>query len=382
MNVLICMPSWAVENSGIGYVIKNVAIHLHNHGHKVLFFYSGGTEVIRQTSKWNFEAYQLNLRTPLITNNKMKSSVAFIVYFPWIIYQICRFIKMHNIQIVNIHYIGEGAIYFPICRRILRRQFKLITSIHGSDIFPMDKGKANDSVPIKFILRNSDQIIAPSRSFWEDTLKIFPSLLSKGLVIHNGIRIEDFETNGYHNVDHKPYILCVAAHNEKKGIELLIKAFQKITRINDKINLLLVGDGPLRPMLERIVYEVGLTQRIKFLGHRDRKQIAVLLHECEIFVLPSRAESFGIVLLEAMACKKPIVATAVGGITEIIQNNLNGLLVPPENTDALFEALVFLLNHPDLQKRLGMQGYDVVIENFRNEKTGNQYESMMYRLLN
>ncbi len=382
MNVLFCTPPWVRENSGLGSVIKNLATYLHNQGHRVLLFYQGETEFIERTSKWNFVAYRLNLRTPLITNNKIKSSIAFVVYFPLVIYQLCRFIKRNNIQIVNIHYVGEGFIYFAICRKILKSKFKLITSIHGSDIFPMEKVKSSYTFPIKFILRSSDQIVAPSRSFLEDTLKIFPSLLPKGNVIHNGIRIEEFERNGSPNVEHRPYLLCIAVHNEKKGIEFLIKAFQNIARINDKIDLLLVGDGPLRLRLESIAYETGLTQRIKFLGRRDRNEIAVLLRECEIFVLPSRAESFGIVLLEAMACKKPIVATAVGGITEIIQHKINGLLVPPENIGALSEALIFLLDHPDLRKQLGIQGYNFVIENFRYEKMGDQYQSMMVRLLN
>jgi hypothetical protein len=330
---------------------------------------------------WSFDAVQLSLKTPFIINKPIKSLIAFVVYLPLAIYQICRFVKKENIQIVNIHYIEDQFIYFAICRIILGKQFKLITSIHGADLFPEGKARSSYSIFLKLILRSSDQIVAPSRSFLEDTLKIFPDLLPKGNVIHNGVRLEEFKLIGQQNASHKPYILCIAAHNKKKGVEYLIRAFQNVAKENDKIKLLLVGDGPLKSKLVSIAEEIGLAHRIIFLGLRDRNETAALLHGCEIFVLPSRAEPFGIVLLEAMVCMKPIVATTVGGIPEIIQDEITGLLVPPEDIDALSSALVTLLNRPDLRRQLGMRGYDFVKEHFLYEKMGNQYEVMMIRLL-
>ena len=96
---------------------------------------------------------------------------------------------------------------------------------------------------------------------------------------------------------------------------------------------------------------------MEFLGRQGRTQVANLLHGCEVFVLPSRSEPFGIVLVEAMACKKPIVATTAGGIPEIIENQKNGILVEPDNEKALAEALITVLKDENLRINIAVKGY-------------------------
>jgi hypothetical protein len=120
---------------------------------------------------------------------------------------------------------------------------------------------------------------------------------------------------------------------------------------------------------------------IQFLGSIKRAQVAKLLRNCTTFVLPSRFETFGIAILEAMACKKPVVATTVGGIPEIIENGKNGILVEPDNPAVLAEALLTVLRDPGLQKTLANNGYATVHERFRSEKTGSTYEMAFAELL-
>jgi glycosyltransferase involved in cell wall biosynthesis len=120
---------------------------------------------------------------------------------------------------------------------------------------------------------------------------------------------------------------------------------------------------------------------VTFLGWKGRAQVAELLHGCEVFVLPSRSEPFGIVLLEAMACKKPIIATTVGGIPEIIEDGKTGILVEPDNPDALAKALIALLRNPALRRTIARNGYVTVRERFRCENTGAAYEAAFRNLL-
>ena len=116
--------------------------------------------------------------------------------------------------------------------------------------------------------------------------------------------------------------------------------------------VLLVGDGPLRAQLEELVRSLGIEERIKFLGWQERPEIVKLLHGSEAIVLPSRSEPFGIAIIEGLACKKPVVATTVGGIPEIIENGENGILVEPDNPAVLAEALITVLRDPALQSAL------------------------------
>src|SRR5262249_36764145 len=150
------------------------------------------------------------------------------------------------------------------------------------------------------------------------------------------------------SIQRSPYILCVAMHNEKKGIDVLLRAFALIHDKEPSLKLVLAGDGPLHGQLKDLASALGIANKVEFLGQQGRVQVVNLLHRCEVFVLPSRSEPFGIVLAEAMACKKPIVATTAGGIPEIIENQKNGILVEPDNEKALAEALITVLKDENL----------------------------------
>jgi glycosyltransferase involved in cell wall biosynthesis len=145
--------------------------------------------------------------------------------------------------------------------------------------------------------------------------------------------------------------------------------------------LVLAGDGPLRGQLESLARSLGIRDRTQFLGTKGAMEIARLLHECELLVLPSREESFGIVAIEAMVCKRPVVATAVGGIPEIIEQEVSGILVEPENPEALAAALRRVLKNSGLRRTLAENGYSRVIERFCFNHTGAAYERSFASLL-
>jgi glycosyltransferase involved in cell wall biosynthesis len=106
-----------------------------------------------------------------------------------------------------------------------------------------------------------------------------------------------------------------------------------------------------------------------------------LLQGCQVFVLPSRSEPFGIVLVEAMACKKPVVSTTAGGIPEIIENQKNGILVEPDDYNALADALLKVLKDVNLRRDLGENGHATLRKRFRIEHTGSAYEALFSDLL-
>jgi glycosyltransferase involved in cell wall biosynthesis len=367
---------------GVPYVIGNLARHLQKRGHEVIFLYSGTTLCIRnKTTQWGFRGFDLNLQVPFGDRLPIVSLLLFLLRFPIGLLQLVRLIRKHRIQIVNVHYPAECFFYFALCRRLL--PITLVTSVHGADLFPGGRARATYPKTIKLLLRSSDRIVAPSNAYREDVGSVFPQLRDKIVCIHNGVDLTELESLACHSArtDRSPYILCVAMHNEKKGIDVLLRAFAQIQDKEPKLRLMLAGDGPLRSRFEELAASLGIVDKVKFLGQQGRAQVADLLYGCEVFVLPSRSEPFGIVLIEAMAFKKPVVATTVGGIPEIIENGKDGILVEPDNPRALAEALITVLEDRTLSLDLAKNGYVKVHEEFRCEKTGSAYEAIFADLL-
>lgn len=238
------------------------------------------------------------------------------------------------------------------------------------------------SYALKLLFRASDRIVAPSRSYQEEVVSVFPALQEKAMHIHNGLDLAELMGSSRETGrrERGRYVLCIAAHNEKKGIDVLLHAAKRLQEADAAVKIVLVGDGPLRRRLEDLAVSLGVHEQVDFLGSQGRAQVAALLHGCEVFVLPSRHEPFGIVLIEALASQKPVVATRVGGIQEIIENGKNGILVPPDNADALADALLAVLQDPALQRALGSQGYRTVHERFRFESNGAAYIAVFRQL--
>jgi len=140
-------------------------------------------------------------------------------------------------------------------------------------------------------------------------------------------------------IPQKPFVfLNVASLDENKGHRYLLKAFQASFRGNDQVVLRIAGDGALRQSLEKLCVDLDIDSQVTFLGRIPRNDILKEMTACHAFVLSSLYETFGVVLLEALACGKPLVATACGG-PECIVNNNNGLLVPPGDAIALSEGM-------------------------------------------
>ena len=160
----------------------------------------------------------------------------------------------------------------------------------------------------------------------------------------------------------------------------MLHAYSLLKDTNPLLNLVFVGDGPLRDQLEKLAAVLKVHERTKFLGQKGRDGVVRLLHDCEIFVLPSKSEPFGIVVIEALACKKPVVASAVGGIPEIIENGKNGLLVSPGDPIALANAIKTVIEDHRLSSELAAKGRITVLERFVCEKNGSSYEKLFYSL--
>jgi glycosyltransferase involved in cell wall biosynthesis len=379
MNVLIVVP-WDQEYGGVASVVGNVAIQLQKRGHHVWFLHPGESHSLHvKVTKWNFPGYDLNLRPPYVPDWPVKSVMGFSVYLCHTLYQLYTILVRHDIDIVNIHYPLSCGLYFTFLRKLLR--FKLVISVHGTDVLPKGIPEDRYSKPLQFLMNSADWLVAPSQGMLGATLKAFPGLRTKASAIHNAVDMAEFEPDGPEEPQRGQYILCVALHHPRKAIDVLIKAFKIFCQNHTEVELWLVGDGPVRGQIEDLVHQLGLTEQVKFLGCQDRPGVRKLLRQCSFLVLPSRDEPFGIAILEAFASRKPVVASAVGGIPEIIEDGKNGILVEPENPQALCDAMTTVWNDHVLAERLASAGYATVKQHFQWEIAAARYEATFMKLL-
>ena len=382
MNILIVSP-WDQSRGGVASVVGNLGKYLEKCGHEVFFFYADGSAFFLKqgTTRWDFRAFKLRLDHPFTARRPILSTLAFPILFPLAVFQLARLLLRQHIQIVNVHYPSSSFVFFALCRKFL--PIKLVTSIHGADIFP--KGKPRKKYPraIKFLFKTSDLIVANSRAFRKDFLGLFPELEKKTIVIHNGVDLEELNQplqDGYHK-NGRRYLLSIAAHNEKKGVDVLIRAFSEVAKNDPKLELFLVGSGPLRGKLEELAKSLDLDDRVRFLGGQGRLEIARLLHGCELFVHPAVSEPFGLVVAEALACKKPVVASNTGGIPEIIEDGTSGILVEPGRPQELARAISSVLGNSNLMNTLSANGYAVAEKYFTYANTGRNYEKTFSELV-
>lgn len=149
-----------------------------------------------------------------------------------------------------------------------------------------------------------------------------------------------------------PHALFLGRLHRQKGVDLLLRAFTEVPCGT----LDLAGDGPERAQLEQLAAELGLTDRVRFLGFVPHDSVPDLLHEADVLVLPSEYEELGTAIVEAMYSGLPVVATRTGGVPELVAHGVNGLLVPPSDAIALAGALRRMLADRDLARRFGERG--------------------------
>lgn len=169
-----------------------------------------------------------------------------------------------------------------------------------------------------------------------------------------------------------PLIGCIGRLVKQKGHIYLIQAARKVLEKFPKVKFLIIGKGKLEKNLKKLAQNSNLNSNIIFTGFR--KDVYSIIDKLSLVVMPSLWEGFGLIFLEAMAMGKPIVATDVGGIPEVIENKETGILVSARNPEALAEAIICLLKDNSLAKRMGERGKVILKECFQSSKMAEEIE--------
>ena len=259
-------------------------------------------------------------------------------------------LKNEDIDIIHGHYLyPAGAAAVEVGNK---HNIKTYVTAHGSDMFEMYKSQKFMRSSIKNVLKNADGVFAVSNALKQEIVATgVPGMEEKVKLSWNSVDIEKFQPDGddsfkkEYNLSDKPVVLFVGNLIKRKNAASLISA-KKIAKSD--YYLVIVGDGPLSDDLKKQVEEENVSDVI-FTGARD--DVEKIIPSADLLVLPSFSESFGLVLIEALACGKPVIGSNVGGITEIITDDV-GLLVNPNQVSSISEAIDKLVNDKDLRQKL------------------------------
>ncbi len=256
--------------------------------------------------------------------------------------EVKRLINQIKPDILHAHYVSSCGLVAA-----LSGFHPLVISAWGDDILEFPRKTPLHRLAIIKALKSADRITATSQ-----TLARRMDLLLKGArqitIIPFGVDIDRFKF-----VQRPPReiitIGTVRNLTPKYGIDVLIRAFAELCRDRDNLRLLIVGDGPSRQSLEKLTEQHGLSEKVKFAGKIPNDRVFEYIKEMDIFAMPSigEGEIFGVAAVEAMATGLPVVASNIGGLPEVVEDGVTGLLTIPGDSESLRGALEFYIMNRD-----------------------------------
>jgi glycosyltransferase involved in cell wall biosynthesis len=259
-----------------------------------------------------------------------------LVHLPSDLIALRRFLRRNNVKVVNPHFPSMGTALFPLLRTFRLFDGKTILSFHGNDIIDLQKLKPADAALFRSALRAADGLVVCSTSLAESLGQIAPD--ARVTAIHNGADLELFHARRRPPLSGPKRILHVGKFEPKKAQDVLLAAFGLLLDAGLDVELTLIGaTGPALPRTRELAARFG--SRVRILADIPHEQLPETYSQSDLFVLPSRQEPFGIVLLEAGAAGLPVIATKVGGIPELICHQRTGLLVAPDDSTGLASAM-------------------------------------------
>ncbi len=288
----------------------------------------------------------------------------------------------HNLDLLHVHYAIPHATSAWIAKEMLQREgFRIVTTLHGTDITLVGQDPSFQTIT-QFSIRKSDSITAVSDYLKRETVDHFDIPPDAIEVIPNFVDLAKYKRDAYpcHKsklaLPGEKIIVHISNFRPVKRVDDAVRVFAKISR-RIPSRLILIGDGPERGRALQIAEQEGVSDRVVFLGKQE--SVAELLACCDLALIPSENEAFGLVALEAMACGVPVIASDVGGVPEVVRG-LAGRLLPVGAIDAMADAAMEFLADDERWKQAS-QAARTVAETFSADKVVAQYERHYQRVL-
>jgi glycosyltransferase involved in cell wall biosynthesis len=355
----------SLKIGGAELLLKNFAIEAKKNNQYTVdvctLYATNDARSIEEIKKKNVRIWSLNLK-----NKYTLSSVG----------KIKKIIERENYDIVHVHlfpasaFVALSSLFLPNNIRYIFTEHSTFNRRRTIKIFKIVDG---------FIYKRYLKIICSSKQVQNSLIKWIPKNKEKTEVIHNGTPIHSKSYS--HQLIKKYDILFVGRLVHQKGIRFLLEAISILQNKYKKyIKAAVVGGGPLEKELKKTCEELNIDDSVEFLG--IRRDIDQLMKSSKLFVLPSCWEGFGIVLIEAMKNRLPIIATNIGGIPEIITDGNEGMLIPKANSEILAESINKVLEDEKLRSKLIQNAYRKVQKEYSIERYTISLFNLYFNILN
>ncbi|KPB06642.1 N-acetyl-alpha-D-glucosaminyl L-malate synthase BshA [Bacillus sp. CHD6a] len=291
--------------------------------------------------------------------------------------------KREKLDLLHVHYAIPHAVCAYLAKKMTDDKLKIVTTLHGTDITVLGYDPSLNDM-IRFGIEGSDVVTAVSESLVQQTYDLLQP--KKAIqTVYNFIdeRVyfkkdtQDLKTQ-YGISDEEKVIIHVSNFRKVKRVQDVVKSFHLIEK-QVPSKLLLVGDGPEISVVCNLVRELGLNDKVLFLGKQEN--LEDLYSISDLMLLLSEKESFGLVLLEAMACGVPSVGTKIGGIPEVIEDGVTGYLSDVGDVENIAKNAVRILDNANLHKEFAENAITRVKEHFSSRRIVEQYEYMYKQLI-
>ena len=250
-------------------------------------------------------------------------------------------------DVVLIFYLGPSVVFHLQTKRFSNAP--TLVALHGSLPLGVEKGASL----LGRAIEKADWVTACSRHTLSEAIKFHPTLANKSSVILNALEEPAVPVSPL-SFD-PPRLIYAGRLSREKGVDVAIAAFRRITERFPDALLQLAGDGPEREDLRRLVSDYDLEDRVVFLGAVPPQEMPELMANSSVVLVPSRSEGFGLTALEAAQMRRPVVATRVGGIPEVVVDNITGVLVAPEDPVGLADGISRMIENPEAAEEMGLR---------------------------
>jgi len=334
--------------------------------------------ILKKRGDLNREIEELGLKTFSLNCKSVLDA-------PRAVWKIIYLLKKHKINILHTHLFHAGILghfaklFCPNTKVLMTRHYSNYTHLYGS---------AFQRMLDRWSLRVTKYIIAVSHGVFNALVELEVADPKKISVIHNGIDLrkfpEFFDDSGekrreFNIAEDLKVIGAIGTLHPRKGHVYFIRAAALVCKKRKDVQFILIGDGIFEKKLMKLSDTLGLNKRMIFAGYRT--DAPSLLSLMDILVQPSLEEGFGLTIIEAMLFSKPVIATNVGGIPEIVEDGVSGILVPAKNPEAIAGAINYLLDNPDKMKELGSNAKSRVYEKFSLSMMMKRYEMVYEKLV-
>ena len=378
---ITCYPTYG----GSGIVATEIGLAMARRGHRVHFVCSG-----------------LPIRLPMCANNVWFHEVRAAEYplfqqGPYALALASRMVEVaryERLDLLHVHYALPHAASAYLAKQILGDEApRIVTTLHGTDITLV--GSDPSYLPItRFSIEQSDAITAPSQFLVEETARalgveapidLIPNFVDtqRWVPVADAARERAGLASCFHDpaavlASSDPILFHVSNFRAVKRVLDVIAIFAEVCK-RRPVRLVMLGDGPDRARAEARVRELQLWDRVAFLGKQGRFE--TLLANSDVFLLPSGSESFGLAALEALSCGVPVVASDVGGVSEVVTHGETGFLAPMGHVEAMAGHVLTLLGAPDTHAAMAAAARRSAVERYAMEQAIDRYEALIERLL-